>query len=153
MSLRGVDTPMHTMVIPKFLCFNLPGGNETDSRFIRKRLLRSALKAREGELRKLKIDYDNIFRNLTLKLTSIDIYILKRCINHNVQNAVKNVIKTHEKKLRNLTKNIQLPFTSDETIENFSRYKLTEAKTLILKFGLKQPIKPKTLKDKYFINF
>ena len=31
-------------VIPKFLCFNLPGTNETDSRFIRKRLIRSALK-------------------------------------------------------------------------------------------------------------
>ena len=31
-------------VTPKFLCFNLPGTNETDSRFIRKRLLRSAIK-------------------------------------------------------------------------------------------------------------
>ena len=37
-------------VIPKFLCFNLPGVNETDSRFIWKRLLRSPLKKREGEL-------------------------------------------------------------------------------------------------------
>ena len=47
-----------------------------------------------------------IFLNdLTLKLTSIDIYILKRCINHNVQNAVRNVIKKPmRKKLRNLTK-------------------------------------------------
>ena len=70
---------------------------------------------------------------------------MKRSINHNVQNAVKKVIKTHEKKLRDLTKNIQLPFTSDETIKNFSRYNLTEAETLILKFGLKQPIEPKTL--------
>ena len=31
--------------IPKFLCFNLPGTNETDSRFIQKPLLRSALKS------------------------------------------------------------------------------------------------------------
>ena len=93
-------------VIPKFICFNLPGTNKADSRFIRKRLLRSALKKREGELRKLKIDYDNILKDLRLKLTSFDIYIVKRCINHNVQNAVKNVIKTHEKKLRDLTKNI-----------------------------------------------
>ena len=130
---------------PKFLCFNLPGANETDSGLIRKRLLRSAIKKREGELRKLKTNHDNILNDLTLKLTSIDIYILKRCINHNVQNPVKNVIKTHGKKLRNLTKNIQLPFTSNETIKNFSRYKLTEAETSILKFGLKQPIEPKTL--------
>ena len=31
-------------VIPRFICFNLPGTNETDSRFIRKCLIRSALK-------------------------------------------------------------------------------------------------------------
>ena len=132
-------------VTPKFLYFNLSGANETDSRFIQKRILRSAIKKREGELQKLKTNYDNILNDLTLKLTSIDIYILKRCINHNVQNAVKNVIETHEKKPRNLTKNIQLPFTSDETIKNFSRYKLTEAETSILKFSLKQTIEPKTL--------
>ena len=69
------------------------GGKETDSRFIRKPLLRSALKKREYELWKLKLDYDNILKDLRLELTSIDIYILKRCINHNAQNAVKNVIK------------------------------------------------------------
>ena len=71
-------------VTPKFLCFNLPGANETDSRFIRKRLLRSAIKKREEELRKLKTNYNNILNDLTLKLTSIDIYILKSFINHNV---------------------------------------------------------------------
>ena len=76
-------------VTPKFLGFNLPGANETDPRFIRKRLLRSAIKKQEGELRKLKTNYDLILNDLTLKLTLIDIYILKRCINHNAQNAYK----------------------------------------------------------------
>ena len=66
---------------------------------------------RRCELRKLKIDYDNILKDLTLKLTSI-----------NDQNAIKNVIKTHEKKLRDLTKNMQLAFTSHETIKNFSHH-------------------------------
>ena len=84
--------------------FNLPGVDESDSRFIQKRLLRSALKKREGQLRKLKTNYDNILKDLTLKLTSIDIYILKKCINHNVQNAVKNVIKTQESKETKLRK-------------------------------------------------
>ena len=56
-------------------------------------------------------------QDLTLKLTSFGIYILKRCINRSVHNAVKNIIKT---------KIIQLPFASDETIKNFSRYKETE---------------------------
>ena len=40
-------------VIRKFLCLNLPGANETDSRFIQKRLLRSVLKKQKSELRKL----------------------------------------------------------------------------------------------------
>ena len=40
---------------------------------------------------------------------------------------------------------MQLPFTSDETIKNFSRYKLKKAEISILKFGLKQPLEPKTL--------
>ena len=43
-------------IILKFLCFNLPGTNETDSKFVWKRLLRSDLKKREGELRKLNFD-------------------------------------------------------------------------------------------------
>ena len=40
--------------------------------------------------------------------------------------------------------NLQLSCTSDETITNFSCYKLTEDKTSILKFGLKQPTESKT---------
>lgn len=48
---------------------------------------------------------------------SFGIYILKKFINHSVQNAFKNVIKIE---------NIQIPFTSDETIKTFSRYKETE---------------------------
>ena len=43
-------------IMLKFLCFNLPGTKETDSRFVWKRLLRSDLKKREGELRKLNFD-------------------------------------------------------------------------------------------------
>ena len=38
-----------------------------------------------------------------------------------------------------------IPFTPDATIKKFLRHKLTEHETLILKFGLKQPIEPKTL--------
>ena len=91
-------------VIPKFLCFNKPGANKTNSRFIQKHLLWSPLKKREGELQKIKIDYNKVSKDLKLKLTSIDIYILKRCINHNVQNTVKNVIKTPAKKLRSQLK-------------------------------------------------
>ena len=66
------------------------------------------------------MNYKIILKDLTLKLTSVNIYFLKKCTNPNVQNAIKNAIKTHEKKPRNLTKNIQLPFTSDETIKSLT---------------------------------
>ena len=62
-----------------------------------------------------------ILQTLTMKLSTVDLYI-----RHNVRNAVNNVISTREKKYKHLTKNAQIPFTSDETIKNVSSYKLTE---------------------------
>ena len=59
-------------------------------------------------------------------MSSVDLYLLKKCIRHNVGKAVNNVNLTHEKKLKNLTKNTQIPLTSDETIKNLSSYKLTK---------------------------
>ena len=44
-----------------------------------------------------------------------------------------------------MTKNTQVPFTSDEIIKNLSNYKLTEEEVEILKYGLKHPIEPKPL--------
>ena len=99
-------------VKPKFLSFNLPYTNEVHSKFIRKRLLRSALNKRQDELKKLEKDHENALQTLSLELSSVDLYILKKCIRHNFGKAVNNVISTHEKKLKNLTKNTQIPFTS-----------------------------------------
>ena len=47
-------------VILKFLVFNLPNTNDSDSRFIRKRLLRSALKKRKDEQYKLEKELQKI---------------------------------------------------------------------------------------------
>ena len=80
-----------------------------------------------------------------MELSSVDLYILKKCSRHNVGKAVNNVISTHEKKLKNLTKNTQIPFTSEEIIKNLSSYKLTDEQVEILKYGLKHPIEPKHL--------
>ena len=133
-------------VIPKFLSFNLPYTNEVDSKFIRKRLLRSVLNKRQDELKKLQKDQAKMLQALTMKLSSVDLYILKKCIRHNVEKAVNNVlISLHEKKLKNQTKIIQIPFTSDKTIKNLSSYKLTEEELEILKYGLKHPIEPNYL--------
>ena len=133
-------------VITKFLSFNLPYTNEVDSKFIRKRLLRSALNKLQDELKKLQKDHVKLLQTLTMKLSSVDLYILKKCIRHNVEKAVNNVlISPHEKKLKNQTKIIQIPFTSDKTIKNLSSYKLTEEELEILKYGLKHPIEPNYL--------
>ena len=132
-------------VIRKFLSFNLPYTNEVDSNFIRKRYLRSALNKRQDKLKKLQNNHAKILQTLTMKLSSVDLYILKNCIRHNVEKVVNTVISTHEKKLKNLAKNIQIPFTSDETIKNLSSYKLTEEEAEILKYGLKHKIEPKHL--------
>ena len=51
-----------------------------------------------------------------MKLSFVDLYVLKKCVRHNVEKAVNNVILTHEKKFKNLTKIIQILFTSDQTI-------------------------------------
>ena len=83
-----------------------------------------------------------------MKLPPVDLYILKKCIRHNVGKAVNNVISTHKKKLENLTRNTQILFTTDEkttTKKNLSSCKLTEEEVEILKYGLKQPTEPKNL--------
>ena len=75
-------------------------------------------------------------------LTSLDFYILKRTLSHNVCKAANRVIKTHQKKLENLTRNAVLPFTSDETVTNISSHHLTPEQLSILKFGLTYSIRP-----------
>ena len=49
------------------------------------------------------------------------------------------LFKTHQKKIRNLTNNIALPFTLNETIHNLSTIIATEELD-VLKYGLKHPI-------------
>ncbi|XP_068692834.1 uncharacterized protein [Montipora foliosa] len=56
-------------------------------------------------------------------------------------------IKTHQKKLENLTRKTSLPFTSNETVTNISSQSLTSEKRNILKFGLTHSIRPQKIKD------
>ena len=72
-----------------------------------------------------------------------DKYIIQHLIDWNVQQMVKLTIKTHEKKLKNLTKNSVLPFTSTDTVLNLSSIKLTDEEQGVLKYGLKHPIEPR----------
>ena len=56
-----------------------------------------------------------------------------------VYKCVAKTIKTHEKKLKNLTKNVTLPFTDTETVHNLSNFNLTTEELESLKYGLKHP--------------
>ena len=75
-------------------------------------------------------------------MSSVDKFILDRAVEKNVEQSAINTIKTHQKKIRNLTKNIALPFTHNETIHNLSTIALTTEELDVLKYGLKHPIHP-----------
>ena len=128
-------------VIPKFLAFNLPNTNDSDSRFIRKQLLRTALKKKdkryklEKELRKISIE-------VYCLLSSLDCYIIRALIKKNVNCIVKTTVRTHEKKLKELTRNVVLPFHPVETVLNLSGTRLSDDELEILKYGLKHSIEP-----------
>ena len=75
-------------------------------------------------------------------MSSVDKFILDRAVEKNVEWSTKTIIKTHQKKIKNLTKNIALPFTHNETIHNLSTITLTTEELDVLKYGLKHPIHP-----------
>ena len=55
---------------------------------------------------------------------------------------VKTTVRTHEKKLKELTRNVVLPFTPAETVLNLSTTRLSDDELEILKDGLKHSIEP-----------
>ena len=126
-------------VIPKFLAFNLPNTNDSDSRFIKKQLLRTALKKKdkryklEKELRKISIE-------VYCLLSSLDCYIIRALIKKNVNCMVKKTARAHAKK-KELTRNVVLPFTPAETVLNLSCTRLSDDELEVLQYGLKHSIK------------
>ena len=63
----------------------------------------------------------------------------------NVKKKRTSIIKAHEKKLKNLSKNFTLPFTSDEVITNLSNYQLSDTERNLLKYGLSYAIPPRSI--------
>ena len=74
-------------VFPKFLHYNLPHSNAHDTKAIRKRLLRSALRKREAERRKLDQNLSAVVARVKCLLSGLDWFIVNRCILKNVQAA------------------------------------------------------------------
>ena len=92
-----------------FLTFSLPNVTWHNARFIRKRLLRSAItetnkQTNKKELQSLRKDSAVYEKEIAKSLSSIDKYILQNTIPKNVFKCSVKTIKTYHKKLKNLTK-------------------------------------------------
>ena len=129
---------------------NLANVNQYDKGWIRKRLLSAVSKRKE--LRSLKRSVSTYEKEIQNILSSVDKFLLDRAVEKNVERWTKSTIKTHQKKVRNLTKNIALPFTHNETIHNLSTITLTTEELDVLKYGLKHLIHPLHI-NKCFDNF
>ena len=79
-------------------------------------------KKKRGLLRKDAAVYE---KYLAKVLSSSDKYILDNAINKNIYKIAVKTIKTHKKKLRNLTKSVTSPFTDTETVHKLSNVSLT----------------------------
>ena len=130
-------------VTPKFLIFKLPPQHNGDIKFIQKHLLKSAILRRNKEMVKLEIDLQRTTQNIRSNLSALDFYILQSATRKNVLATEKHLIRKHEKKLQNLTKNRVTPFKSEDTIINRSSYKCTKEELDILKHGLDYAIPPR----------
>ena len=104
--------------------------------------------------KELDTDLEKQWSKIGKVLSSIDLFILKKVTQHNVDRKVSQFIKGHEKKLKGLTKNSSVPFTHNDTVVNISSYNLSEEELDILKFGLTFAIKPPLLrKSQIFTTF
>ena len=81
-------------------------------------------------------------KKMATGLNSVDWYFLNKALKNNVDKNISKVISTHRKKLKNLTKNSELPFSPNETVNNLSSWKLTDDELELLKNGLGFSIKP-----------
>ena len=105
---------------------NLPYTNRNDLKPIRQRLFRSAIRKRTNEKYKLTKDLQEITKDIKNVVTGTERLVLEKSI---LRNAI---IKTHEKKLKNLSKNLTLSYTSAEVITNLSNYHYQTRKEIYL---------------------
>ena len=81
--------------------------------------------------------------NYKLNINNFHWYILVKLLKWNVQKKKKNaVLKTHQEKLSNLTKNSKNQFTHKEVRKNLSSKHLTNNELDLLKFGLRRSLPP-----------
>ena len=96
--------------------------NCNDERAIRIRLLRSAINKQRYEKQKLEKELELLKTDVRSLVTGIDWYIICRSIDNNVCKNRKEILPKQEKKLKNLTFNKAIHFTSNEVVKNLSSF-------------------------------
>ena len=87
-------------------------------------------------------------------VTGIHWYIIWRSIDNNVCKKRKKILPTQEKKLKNLTFNKVISFTSNEVVKNLSSFEFSTEELELLKYGFPHSIPPKQLrKTQVFTTF
>ena len=80
-------------------------------------------------------------------------YIIYCSIDNNVCEKRKKILPTQEKKLKNLTFNKVIPFTSNEVVKNLSLFESSTEELELLKYGLSHSILPKQLRKAKVFTF
>ena len=87
-------------------------------------------------------------------VTDIDWYMIYCSIDKNVCKKRKKILPTKEKKLKNLTFNKVIPFTSNEVVKNLSSLEFSTKELELWKYALSHSIPPKQLrKTEVFTTF
>ena len=141
-------------IFPKFIYVNIRNIDEYDTLCLKKKLRNNAIHKRIRE----RNDFDKKIRNIETtirsKLNTIDWLIIKKLLVRNIKKSEQSIVTTHEKKLRNLTKNRSNPFTHEEVVKNISSKNLALEELNILKFGLNHSLPPlKLRKTNVFVSF
>ena len=133
-------------VFPKFMQFDLVLANRSDVMSIKERLLKNALHTRCREQKTLYIDLEKKIQFIRSRFDGITWFLLYKSIQNNVKKEESNILKSHQKKLCNLTRNRMLPFEPYDAVTNLSKYQLNADEMDVLKNGLEFSIPPKFLK-------
>ena len=122
---------------PKFLIFKLPNVSNKETLSIRESLLRSAINKRNTELQHLSKELSLSKNFLFTQLSTIDFYILTKCITSYNKKSLQKSLYTQQKKLSSVARDCNLPrFTANKTITNLMQYELSLEESDLLKADL-----------------
>ena len=108
--------------------------------------MKNALHKRCREQKNLHVDLEKKIQFIRSRCDGITWFLLYKSIQRNVKKEESNILKTHQKKLRNLTRNTMLPFEPYDVVTNLSKYQLNVDEMDLLKNGLEFSITPRFLK-------